>query len=474
MGECMQLPKSALLVFIAISSTAYAQSFTIVNESAGLTGMSGGTAAWIDINQDGHIDLNVGNQLWLNDGDGTFSVMPDASIAASAVWGDINNDGYPDALCWAGPGYLYLNEGGKSFKDISDKLPDFPTNVSLGATLGDFNGDSLLDIYVGGYENPGYQLDAMYFNNGDGTYKEVWRTKGTTMPARGITTADYDEDGDLDIYVSNYRLVPNTLWQNDGSGVFAQVEKAAKVDGDGGLGAWGHTIGSSWGDLDNDGHLDLFVGNFSHPPAYQDRPKFLKNLGKDAEWVFQDLSAEAGLGWQESFASPALADFDNDGLLDLYFTTVYGGDHCVLYRNTGNFKFANVTSESGISADTTYQAAWGDFDNDGDLDLATKGRLYRNDSAKKSFVKVKLIGNEKIDKMAIGSQVRITIGDRIHTRQICSSTGQGNQNSPVLHFGLGDQAEDVKATISWIGGGKQQVMLKLNSLTTVTQPDVAD
>ena len=342
--------------------------------------------------------------------------------------------------------------------------------MSLGATLGDFNGDTFLDIYVGGYESPAYQLDAMYFSNGDTTFKEVWRTKGTTMPARGITTADYDEDGDLDIYVSNYRLVPNTLWQNDGQGVFAQVEKTAKVDGDGGLGAWGHTIGSSWGDFDNDGHLDLFVGNFSHPPAYQDRPKFLKNLGKDGEWAFQDLSADAGLGWQESFASPALADFDNDGKLDLYFTTVYGGDHCVLYKNNGGFKFSNVTAESGISADTTYQAAWGDFDNDGDLDLATKGRLYQNQSASKNYVKVSLAGNNSTDKMAIGSQVRINVNETTLTRQVCSSTGQGNQNSPVLHFGLGDHDADVKATVFWIGGGSQEVTLKVNANNTVTRP----
>ena len=466
----MHLTRTLAILLFGFYSSAVSQTFVIVNEQAELDGMADGTAAWVDINQDGHIDLNAGNQIWLNDGDGTFSQMPDTSIASSAVWGDINNDGYPDAVCWAGPGYMYLNEAGKSLKDISDKLPDFPTKVSLGATLGDFNGDTYLDIYVGGYESPAYQLDAMYFGNGDMTFKEVWRTKGTTMPARGITTADYDEDGDLDIYVSNYRLVANTLWQNDGKGVFAQVEKAAKVDGDGGLGAWGHTIGSSWGDFDNDGHLDLFVGNFSHPPAYQDRPKFLKNLGKGGEWVFQDLSAEAGLAWQESFASPALADFDNDGKLDLYFTTVYGGDHCVLYKNNGGFKFSNVTSESGISADITYQAAWGDFDNDGDLDLATKGRLYQNQSASRNYVKVKLVGNDVTDKMAIGSQVRIKIGEEILTRQVCSSTGQGNQNSTVLHFGLGDHDSDVEATVFWIGGGSQEVTLKVNTSNTVTRP----
>ena len=253
----MHLTRTLAILLFGFYSSAISQTFVVVNEQAELDGMADGTAAWVDINQDGHIDLNAGNQIWLNDGDGTFSQMPDTSIASSAVWGDINNDGYPDAVCWAGPGYMYLNEAGKSLKDISDKLPDFPTKVSLGATLGDFNGDTYLDIYVGGYESPAYQLDAMYFGNGDMTFKEVWRTKGTTMPARGITTADYDEDGDLDIYVSNYRLVANTLWQNDGKGVFAQVEKAAKVDGDGGLGAWGHTIGSSWGDFDNDGDVDL-------------------------------------------------------------------------------------------------------------------------------------------------------------------------------------------------------------------------
>ena len=456
-----------ITALLLIASSLNAQTFVDATAKSKLTNMSGGSAAWIDFNQDGHEDLNVSNQIWINNGDSTFSQLTDCGLTGSAVWADINNDGYPDAMCWTGNGHLFLNQQGTSLTNISDKLPDLPTMVSLAATMGDFNGDGLVDLYVGGYEGPGYLTDVMYFNQGANTFKEVWRTKGTTMPARGITTADYDEDGDLDIYVSNYRLVPNTLWNNDGQGNFTPVEKAAKVDGDGGLGAWGHTIGSSWGDLDNDGHLDLFVGNFSHPPAYQDRAKFLRNLGKDGGYIFDDRTATAGLAWQESFASPTLGDYDNDGWLDLYFTTVYGGDHCVLYKNATDFHFKDVTETSGIKADTTYQAAWGDYDNDGDLDLVTNGLLYENKSPRKNFVQVKLVGTGLIDRMALGTQVRITLGDRVQTRQVCSSTGQGNQNSSILHYGLGDYTGPLKTEVLWLGGKRTVTTLKLNRLNTI-------
>ena len=138
----------------------------------------------------------------------------------------------------------------------------------------------------------------------------------------------------MDMFVSNYRLQSNHLWRSDGKGKFENVAAtfgaAGKPKGvinyTGGIryGISGHTIGSAFGDLDNDGHIDLFVGNFSHPPKSQDRPEFLRNLGPKGEYKFEDKSPHAGLAWQESFASPTLGDFDNDGDLDLYFTTVYG------------------------------------------------------------------------------------------------------------------------------------------------------
>src|SRR5207253_6292700 len=129
---------------------------------------------------------------------------------------------------------------------------------------------------VGGYEaNEGYQPHAIYRNQGDGTFVEAWKTKERCQPASGVTAADFDEDGHLDIFVSNYRLEPNLLWLNDGKGKFKDVAKAYGAAGNMKEGAYGHTIGSAWGDLDNDGHLDLFVGNFSHPAEYQDRSQVL-------------------------------------------------------------------------------------------------------------------------------------------------------------------------------------------------------
>ncbi|MGC9316947.1 MAG: CRTAC1 family protein, partial [Armatimonadota bacterium] len=291
--------------------------------------------------------------------------------------------------------------------------------------------------------------------------------------ARGVTAADFDEDGDADVYVSTYRLQPNYLWLNTGEIPMQEVagERGAAgiakdvINYTGGISypVCGHTIGSAWGDLDEDGHIDLFVGNFSHPPAYQDRPQFLRNQGPP-EWAFEDMSEGAGLAWQESFASPALADFDNDGDLDLYFTTVYDGDHSVLYRNDGEWTFTDVTAEAGISAANTYQGAWADYDNDGDLDLLTGGKLYENRAATGHWLKLRVDG----PGAAIGAVARVRIGERVLTRAVCSSTGQGNQNEMTLHFGLGDHAGPVELQIVWPGGASRTITVQPDQTVSVS------
>jgi ASPIC and UnbV/FG-GAP-like repeat len=243
--------------------------------------------------------------------------------------------------------------------------------------------------------------------------------------------------------------VPNLLWKNDSKGKFTDVAHAYGAAGNQKLGAYGHTIGSAWGDLDNDGHLDLFVGNFSHPPDYQDRSQFLRNKGPKHKFHFEDMTKVAKLRWQESYASPTLGDYDNDGLLDLYFTTVY----------------------AGITPALTYQAAWADFDNDGQLDLVTGGRLFRNPGTKNHWLKVHLEGAGKVNRAAIGAQVRLCLGDQTLTRQVEGATGQGNQNDLTLHFGLGNHKDSVKLEIRWTDGTRQELETAVDRTITVKRAE---
>ncbi|MEN6545418.1 MAG: CRTAC1 family protein [Armatimonadia bacterium] len=464
-----------LLVILTALPVAAEPLFLDVTAQAGLSG--GGHAAWGDYDGDGWVDVLIGANLYRNEAGKRFVLVNEAAgltaTGDGGVWGDCDNDGDLDLFLWDNAGQLFLNDGDGTF--TKGALPTLPTVVSRGACWADLNGDGLLDLYVGGYEVWEKEMypDVILFNRGDGRLTEQWRTPARDLlSARGVTAADYDEDGDSDVYVSNYRLQPNLLWRNDGEGGLAEVAVASGVAGNlkesltylGGreYPLCGHTIGSAWGDLDNDGHLDLFVGNFSHPPAYQDRPQFLRNLG-GPDWRFADMSARAGLQWQESFASPALGDFDNDGRLDLYFTTVYKGDHSVPYRNEGDWRFKDVTAEAGIVAELTYQAAWADYDNDGDLDLMTGGKLYQNQTAGNSWLKVRLLGAGS----AIGAQVRVRDGEKVLTRQVEAGTGEGNQNELTLHFGLGARTRPVELEVLWPGGNRTGLSTEINRLVTI-------
>ena len=248
----------------------------------------------------------------------------------SGVWADFDGDGDPDFFALVGQ--LYRNEKGKTFTVVEKAIPELPTKVCLGAVPGDFDGDGDLDLYVGGYET--WQVanyhDVILTNKGDGTFAETWRS-GATQPARGITAADFDEDGDLDIYVSNYRLVANRHWQNDGKGAFADVTAAFGTAGDGGLGAWGHTIGSAWGDFDNDGDEDLF---FTYVGLSN---RLYENAG---DGTFRDVTESVSLKSGNQITHEAVwFDVDNDGYLDVYtgnFGDWLAGDSPTLGRTNSH------------------------------------------------------------------------------------------------------------------------------------------
>lgn len=490
---CAALIHAGLVVcWIGLASSTQAQGFRDVSEAWGFP--ADGKAAFADYDGDGWIDVFTG-QLYRNQqGQGFQRVEANAPGGGSGLWGDYDNDGHPDLFVYGGKGALFRNVGDGTFAQVP--FPELPTINSRGAVWADLNADGFLDLYVGGYEawQEAIYPDVVYFNQADDSggrrFVEAWRSAaGESFSARGVTAADFDEDGATDIFVSNYRLQPNNLWQNDGSGRLTNVAEERGAHGIPGdeinyqntvkYPVCGHTIGSAFGDLDDDGHIDLFVGNFSHPPAYQNRPQFLRNLGPAEGYKFADQSATAGLAWQESYASPALGDYDNDGDLDLYFTTVYpvgsGGikNFPVLYRNEGDWKFVDVTQEQGLQQlDATYQAAWADVDNDGDLDLATAGKLFLNElgaappanAADNStppaghWIELELQGDGvRVNRSAIGATVRIRLGEKTLTRCVEAGTGEGNQNSLRLHFGLGEHDAPIDLEIAWPGGGVQTV-----------------
>lgn len=419
-------------------------------------------ACWVDVDNDGWVDLCTGGVVWHNEAGQSFSKL--AEGLGTVIAADFDNDGFVDLFSWSAV-KLYRSEAGQRFTEVP--LGDLPKCVSRGACWGDLNGDGFVDLYVGGYEDWDAGItypDMVLMNQSGGSFTLAWAE--SRRRARGVTACDFDGDGDLDIYVSNYRLQPNILRLNDGTGTLREAARTynALATSDGFDG--GHSIGACWGDFDNDGHIDLFAGNFAHRDSRGDQPKsrILRNTGPDNAWVFEDLGT-CGVFYQESYATPALGDYDNDGDLDVFFTTVYGTasfgvkNYPVLFRNNGGCTLTDATAEAAVAGlPPTYQAAWADFDNDGDLDLISSGKLFVNQGNLSHWLKVRLEGDgATVNRSAIGAQVRIRLGDAVLTRQIEAGTGEGNQNDLVLHFGLGAHGGPVDLEILWPGGVMQTV-----------------
>jgi enediyne biosynthesis protein E4 len=455
-----QLALAALMMCVGAGIAVAKPTFQDRTGDLKLT-LNGNASAWGDVNNDGWPDLYNGGKVWLNLEGKAFRAI---AASGQGVIADVDNDGLGDLISYA-PIAILRNTGEETFEPIA--LPDLPETIARGAACGDYNGDGFVDVYFSGYEVWSRQItypDLLLLGK-DGKSFELAQTF-PRYRARGVTACDYDEDHDLDIYVSNYRLLPNLLWRNDGKGTFEDVAAKRNAIATSGDFGGGHSIGAAWGDFDNDGHIDLFAGNFAHVDNRGDQPKsrFLRNLGPEKEYGFKDLGT-CGVFYQESYASPAAADYDNDGDLDLYFTTVYGTasfgkkNHPALFRNDGDFTFTDQTKGSGLEElPPTYQAAWADFDRDGDLDLATAGKLFVNQSKPGNWIEVRLLGDGvHVDRSAIGARVRITLEDGTLTRQVEAGTGEGNANSPILHFGLGEHDEQVTLEVIWLDGTTQRL-----------------
>ena len=456
-------------------------------------------SAWGDVNNDGWSDL-VGpstSGLWLNVADtnpGTpfvnqGEIFPSFSHVFNVVLGDYNNDGFLDAMGYrsgelgdSGP-RLYTNNDGTSWTDHRDKfLPTTtsPAWVHRDIIWVDINGDGYLDNFITGWCEPWPvpgDNDMIYTSNAGETFSNTW--SGPRYKGKGVTHVDFDRDGDQDIFVSNYWTARNNMWLNDGSGGLTDVANEYGLPGK------AHTQGSAVGDFNNDGELDIYVSNFAHPGNQP--PRFRENLGAAGDYHFKNRGPRGTEG-VEPQDTAVLADYNNDGRLDLFITVSpgYGSPTARLFRNDGDWNFTNVTSSVGLntassSGGAESKAAWGDYNNDGFMDLVADGGVWKNPGAANwpdhHYLKIKLVGgqgaNSLVNGSAIGSQVRIDVpGLGTVTRQVEGGTGQSVQNDLTLHFGLGTHDSPVDLEIFWADGTEQTVLgVGVDQFLTIAIPE---
>ncbi len=310
-------------------------------EAAGIVGKRRSFCATAaDYDNDGDIDLFIANLvglnvLYRNDGDRIFSDMSGeidlGKEGCGAAWGDFDNDGWVDLFVTNSnpiPNALYRNRGGASFEEVSDMTGFREPYIAHGAAWADYDHDGDLDLYVSGMEP-----DRLFRNGGDGTFLQLAEESGIRDDGdgRGVAWADYDADGDFDLYLGNLKG-RNALYRNEGDGTFTDVTEAAGVADD----KW--TEGVSWADYDNDGWLDLFVARIGGHGKIGETNRLFRNRG---DGTFRDVSEEAGVAGVAvlNYGCP-WADFDNDGDLDLYVTSgkksMAAKAVVHLYRNEGS------------------------------------------------------------------------------------------------------------------------------------------
>jgi tetratricopeptide (TPR) repeat protein len=459
-------------------------SFTDITKAAGLDGVRGGRVSFGDVNGDGHDDLLVGTRLFRNEGDGKFTdVTKETGLKGKTAGGrgglfaDVDNDGRLDLFLFsAAADRLFLQNDDGSFRDATpDAMKSAGAYPAEGAAFGSIDGDGLVDLFVANYEKRGRPLsrgspDFLWINTGEGSFEDathlVTGRSLEPMCGRGVNWADWDEDGDLDIFVGNYRLDPNHLLRRESDGTYLDVARnMPEVEGRCVEGYFGHTIGSAFGDLNGDGYLDLVQANLAHPRyiGFSDPTRILIN-GGPPDWRFVDTFRESGVRYEETHSDVALADVDLDGDLDLYLTSIYRGRKSFLYLNDGEGRFTSVTWRAGVRVDNGWGCAFADIDGDGDPDLAVGSssgvRLFRNDlGSGPNRLSLRLEGRES-NRSAIGARIVVTAGDLKATRLVSGGKGTGTQDSLEAIVGLGDHAGPVTVEIRW-PNGERRMLLKL-------------
>jgi hypothetical protein len=461
------------------------------------------------------------NRLYRNRHDGTFEDVTDRAglrrqgWASSVCVGDYDNDGWPDLfVTYYGQNVLYRNRGNGRFEDVTRAagLSTGATRWGAGCTFIDIDRDGLLDLFVANYlrfdlrtapepgEGPnctwkgvpvncgpkGLPTDTnlLYHNEGGGRFRDVSDSSGiarvTGRYSMTAIAADLNGDGWPDLYVASDTTAA-ILYRNNRDGTFTDVaiESGSAYNE---LGNPQAGMGIAVGDFNDDGLLDLVKTHFA-----DDIPALYRNLGKG---LFEDVATSAGLNVQNRYVEwgVGLTDFDNDGWADLFYVTgnVYPeieraleqyphrGPR-ILFRNPDGARFEDVSNESGPGVTTPHSsrgAAFGDIDNDGDIDMLIMNMneppsLLRNDyHGSNGWIAVQLEGRTS-NRLALGASVVVTGGGRQQARAVLSQSSYYSHDDLRLHFGLGSARQADVIEVRW-PSGRSQILKDVKSGQVVT------
>lgn len=492
--------------------------------------------AFLDYDNDGWIDIlvlggstltgdepGVTNRLYSNNRDGTFrDVTLEAGLtktgwACGVCIGDYNNNGYDDIfLTYWGHNVLYRNNGNGTFTDVTREagLLDVPAGYSTGCTFLDYDRDGHLDLFVAHYcvfeygksPHPGdkpfcfyrtqpvmcgpnglpFRKHTLYHNDGKGGFTDVSKEAGilSAQDNYGLTVVagDFDDDGWPDIYLAGDSS-PSLLFLNNHDGTFREegIVRGVAYGEDGQVESG---MGLAVGDYDGAGRLNILKTHFAG-----DTPVLYRNLGKGN---FDVVTRESGLAVENRFVSwgAGFEDFDNDGWFDITIATGHlfpeleahypdapAKSPLLLFRNLSHGRFEELFDEAGTAIQVLHSSrglAYGDFDNDGDIDmlvvnLGERPSLLRNDtSGKNTWIKIRPEGTVS-NRSAIGTRIEVTANGKKQMKELQSQCSFLSCSDFRLHFGLGN-APEADVTVRWPNGERVTFTgLKANQLYTIKE-----